>query len=365
VRVVVAGGGTAGHVSPSLAVADRLREEGVAVEFVGSPGGQEARLVPAAGYRFHAVAARPFRRELSLRTAAAPLVALRSVATCRPIVRGAAAVLGMGGYASVPAALAARTARVPVVLHEQNAVAGLANRALAPLAAAAAVSFPGTPLPRRLRVEVTGTPVRREILDVPRRREALRDEALRTFGLEGDRTTLVVTGGSLGALRVDRAVAAALPALAGRADLQLLVLTGPDHERVVTDAVDPSAALRVRAVPYLDRMELALAVADVAVSRAGANTIHELCVCGVPSILVPYPHATGGHQEANARRLERLGAAEVILDGELTGGSFADRVTALVGDAERRDAIHRQAEAWAKPDADRRVADLVLEVASR
>jgi UDP-N-acetylglucosamine--N-acetylmuramyl-(pentapeptide) pyrophosphoryl-undecaprenol N-acetylglucosamine transferase len=365
VRIVIAGGGTAGHVTPSLAVADRLRDDGVEVEFVGSPDGQEAALVPAAGYRFHPVAARPLRRELSVRTAAAPLVALRSVTTCRPIVRGASAVLGMGGYASIPAALAARTASVPVVLHEQNAVPGLANRALARIASAAAVSFPATPLPRRLRVEITGTPVRREVLAVPGRRGELRREALTAFDLDAGRTTVLVTGGSLGALHLDRTVAAALPSLAAREDLQLLVLTGRDHERVVADAVRPGTSPLVRTVPYLERMELALALADVAVSRAGANTIHELCLCGVPSILVPYPHATGGHQEANARRLERLGAAEVVLDAELTPERFAGRVRALVDGHGRREAIRDRALAWAKPDADRRVADLVLEVASR
>jgi UDP-N-acetylglucosamine--N-acetylmuramyl-(pentapeptide) pyrophosphoryl-undecaprenol N-acetylglucosamine transferase len=254
---------------------------------------------------------------------------------------------------------------VPVLLHEQNAILGLANRAVATIAAAAAVSFPTTPLPRRLRVEVTGTPVRREVLEVPQRRDELRREALATFGLETGRTTILVTGGSLGALHLDRAVAAALPLLAARDDLQLLVLTGREHERVVADAVRPGDSPVVRTVPYLDRIELALALADLAVSRAGANTIHELCVCGVPTILVPYPHATGGHQEANARHLERLGAAEVLLDAELTGATFAARVDSLVDDAGRRDTLRERALGWAKPDADRRVADLVLEVATR
>lgn len=366
-RVVIAGGGTAGHVSPSIAVADRLRAGGVDVEFVGSPTGQEASLVPAAGYRFHAVAARPFRREVSARSLAAPFVALRSVAACRPVVRGADVVVGMGGYASIPAVLAARTASVPAMIHEQNAVPGLANRILAHVAVAAAVSFEATrrSFPGDVRVVVTGTPVRRRILEVPERRAELRAEAIGSLGLEAGRTTVLVTGGSLGALHLDRAVAGALPLLSGRSDLQLLVLTGPEHEAVVAGAAERPMELLVRTMPFLDRMDLALAIADLAVSRAGANTIHELALCGVPSILVPYPHATGRHQEANARELEAHGAAEVYLDRDLTPEGLARRIVALAGDERRRATMAEKATGWAKPDADRRVAALALEVAER
>lgn len=363
-RVVIAGGGTAGHVSPAIAVADRLREAGASVRFVGSSEGQEAELVPEAGYPFHGVAARPFRREVSLRSAAAPLVALRSVGACRPLVRGVNVVLGVGGYASIPAVLAAWSLSVPVVLHEQNAIPGLATRFLARVAAAAAVSFPGTPLPGRLRVEVTGTPVRREILAVRARRAELAATARQTFGLEEGRTTVVVTGGSLGALHLNRMLAGALPLLAGRSDLQVLALTGRDHEHVVASAVDPAREPLVRTIPYLERMDLAFAVADLAISRAGSNTIHELTVCGIPAILIPYPHATGRHQEMNARALERAGAADVWLDADLTPEGFAERIEHLVDDERRRSSMARAAIAWAKPDADRRVAALVTEVAA-
>jgi UDP-N-acetylglucosamine--N-acetylmuramyl-(pentapeptide) pyrophosphoryl-undecaprenol N-acetylglucosamine transferase len=364
VRVVIAGGGTAGHVSPSIAVAARLRDRGASVTFVGSRDGPEAAAVPAAGFRFHGVAAAPFRRELSLRTAAAPFVALGSVAASRPIVRGAGAVLGMGGYASIAPVLAARTARVPIVLHEQNAVPGLANRVLARLAAALALTFEDSAgrFPGGVRAEVTGLPLRREILDVPARRSELVEEARRVFDLRTDRTTVLITGGSQGALHLDEAVAGALPILAPRADLQLVVLTGRAHEAVVADAVDPAAALLVRVVPFLERIELALAVADLAVARAGASTIHELAVSGVPSILVPYPHATNDHQEANARELARTGAIEVYGDRDLTPNGLSERIGALADDTERRERMRTAALAWAKPDADERVAALVRAV---
>jgi UDP-N-acetylglucosamine--N-acetylmuramyl-(pentapeptide) pyrophosphoryl-undecaprenol N-acetylglucosamine transferase len=367
VMIVLAGGGTAGHISPSLAVAERLREGGASVEFVGSSTGQEASIVPAAGYRFHPVRAVPFRRELSLRSAAAPFIALRSVATCRPIVRDAAAVLGMGGYASIAAVVAARSVWVPTILHEQNAIPGLANRLLARLATAMALTFEGSSsrFPASLRTEVTGLPVRREILDVVTRREQLADEARRMFELRTGRTTVLVTGGSQGALHVDRAVAEAIPLLADRSDLQLLVLTGRAHERIVATAAKEEMELVVRTVPFLERMELALAIADLAVARAGANTIQELAVCSIPSILVPYPHATDDHQTANARELERAGAADVYLDRELTPEGLAGRILSAAADSERRAVMGKAAADWAKPDADERMAELVQEVARR
>ena len=366
-RFVIAGGGTAGHVLPSIAVADRLRDRGGAVEFVGSPTGQEASIVPAAGYRFHAVRAAPFRRELSVRSATAPFVALRSVVSCRPIVRNAAAVLGMGGYASIAPVIAARSVGVPTILHEQNAIPGLANRLLGRLATAMALTFEGSRsrFPRSLRAEVTGLPLRREILGVVSGREVLADEARRILELRSGRTTVLVTGGSQGALRVDRTVAEAIPLLADRSDLQLLVLTGKAHERTVAGAANGEMDLIVRTVPFLERMELALAVADLAVARAGANTIHELAVCAIPSILVPYPHATDDHQEANAREMERAGAADVYLDRELTPEGLTRRILSIVADGRRRAVMAKAAAAWAKPDADERVAELVREMARR
>jgi UDP-N-acetylglucosamine--N-acetylmuramyl-(pentapeptide) pyrophosphoryl-undecaprenol N-acetylglucosamine transferase len=367
VRIVIAGGGTAGHISPSLAVAHRLREGGASVEFIGSPTGPEASLVPGAGFRFHAVRSAPFRRELSLRSAAAPFVALRSVASSRPIVRGAAAVLGMGGYASIAPVIAARSVRVPTVLHEQNAVPGLANRLLARLATAIALTFETSRarLPRSVRAEVTGLPLRPQILEVISGRAALAEEARHALDLRSGRTTVLVTGGSQGALHLDRTVAGAIPLLAARADLQLLVLTGAAHASIVADAAVEGTPLAVRTLAYLDRMELALAVADLAVARAGANTIHELAACAIPSILVPYPHATGDHQHANATELELAGAAEIALDRDLSPEDLARRIVDLVDDVDRRGAMAAAAAAWATPDADVRVADLVRSVARR
>jgi UDP-N-acetylglucosamine--N-acetylmuramyl-(pentapeptide) pyrophosphoryl-undecaprenol N-acetylglucosamine transferase len=366
VNVVIAAGGTAGHVFPAVALADRLvADHGATVEFIGSPSGQEAALVPAAGYELHGIAAAPLRREISLESARAPFVAAGSVGACRPIVRDASVVVGMGGYASVPAILAARRAHVPVVLHEQNAVPGLANRLLARVARSVGVSFADAAarFPKRVAVAVTGNPVRAQVRAVPSAHAALAAEAWETFDLDPERRTVVVFGGSQGALHVDETVAAALDPLADRSDLQLLVLTGRGKIEVVGEAAARPMALRVRALPYLERMELAYGVADLAVARAGATSIAEMSLCGIPSILIPYPHATEDHQTANARELVRAGAAELYPDADLSPDGLARRILELMDDDARRTEMGERAAAWSTPDADERLAALVREAA--
>ena len=268
--IVIAAGGTAGHVFPGLALARTLRDRGHVVAFVGTDRGLESRLVPQAGFAFHAVPARPLLREFSLAAARAPFVALSAVRACRPIVGKARAVVGMGGYASVSAALAARRDHVPVVLHEQNAVAGLANRALARVARAVGLSFAEArhAFPKRVRIELTGNPVREDILRVPDDREALAKEGRGVLDLDEGRRTVVIFGGSQGALHIDRAAVGAARLLAGRADLQILLIAGPAHLETVRPGLPPAGAtggggILVRLVGYLDRMDLAYACADL------------------------------------------------------------------------------------------------------
>jgi UDP-N-acetylglucosamine--N-acetylmuramyl-(pentapeptide) pyrophosphoryl-undecaprenol N-acetylglucosamine transferase len=366
VKVLIAGGGTGGHVFPGIALADRLRDHHDAtVSFAGSPEGPEARSVPAAGYPFHPVDAAPLYREVSRRAIRAPFVALRSVRASRPLVAQADVVVGVGGYVSVPPGLAARRSKVPLVIHEQNAIPSLANRLLARRASAVALTFEDARdrVPGRAPVTISGNPVRAQILAVPTDRARLAAEAREVLDLEEGRTTVVVFGGSQGALHLDEALAGALPALAERGDLQILVLTGPDHAAAVTPSAE--VPLRVRVLPFLDRMELAYALADLAVTRAGATSIAEMTVCGIPMILVPYPHATENHQEANARELERVGAAEVELDRDLSSEVLVRRIREGVDDPGRRAAMASASAAWGKPDADRRLAEIVVEAAAR
>jgi UDP-N-acetylglucosamine--N-acetylmuramyl-(pentapeptide) pyrophosphoryl-undecaprenol N-acetylglucosamine transferase len=365
-RIVIAGGGTAGHVIPGLALARVLEARGHDVSFVGTAHGVEARLVPGAGYEFHAVPARPFLRRISWEALKAPFVALRAVDAARRIVRDSGAVVGMGGYVSVPAVLAARRERVPAVLHEQNAIPGLANRALARVARAVGLSFGDATgsFPRRVRVEVTGNPVRPEILRVVEERDALAKEAREVLDLDEDRRTILIFGGSQGALHVDRSSVGACRLLSGRADLQIVLITGPAHLETIARALPPdsdSQRLAIRVLGYLDRMELAYACADLVVCRSGATTIAEVTVCGLPSLQVPYPYATRGHQEANARALQRAGAAAVLLDEQLSSESLAARIEALIDHRERLQAMAERARAFGRPDAGDRLADLVEE----
>jgi UDP-N-acetylglucosamine--N-acetylmuramyl-(pentapeptide) pyrophosphoryl-undecaprenol N-acetylglucosamine transferase len=365
VNVLIAAGGTAGHVSPGLALARELADElGAEVRFAGAPNGQESRLVPAAGFAFDPVEAAPFVRAMSPRNLAAPAVVLRSVRRARPLVRVADVVVGMGGYVSVPVGIAALRDRRPLVVHEQNAVPGLANRLFARPAAVVALSFADATrhLPRRVRTVVTGNPIRSAIIAVRRDRERLAREAIEALDLVPGRRTVLIFGGSQGARRLNRAAAEAARELAGRDDLQLLVLSGPAHLELVRDAI-PSGDLVVRVQPYLERMELAYAVADFVVCRAGSSSVTEVAVCGLPSLLVPYPHATGDHQEANARALLRAGASVVVSDETFTGAVLAASVRELLADRARLAEMGERAAGWSRPDAAPALARLVAEAA--
>jgi UDP-N-acetylglucosamine--N-acetylmuramyl-(pentapeptide) pyrophosphoryl-undecaprenol N-acetylglucosamine transferase len=364
VNVVVAGGGTAGHVFPAVAVAGELRDRGADVTFVGAADGQEAELVPAAGYPFVPVHAISAQTRMSLRSAKAVALAVRASRAVRPLVARADVVIGIGGFASAPGALAARSTGRPLVLIEQNSVPGAVNRIAARWAGAVATTFEATArqLPRGPRIERTGNPIRREIAEIPARRAEFRRAAEDAFSLDAERRTVLVVGGSQGALHLDEVVAEALPLLEARDDLQLLVSTGRGHEAVVAGAA-AAARIPVRVVPFIERMELALAVADLAVSRSGAS-VAELAAAGLPAILVPYPHATENHQESNAREVMHAGAATILLDAELTAERLASGILALMDDHGRRRAMGSAARAWARPDAAERIADLVVEIAT-
>lgn len=367
-RVVIGTGGTAGHIFPALATGERLRDRyGAQVVFVGTGTGQEAAIVPEAGFRLEAIEAVPFHRKASLRAVRAPLAALRGAGAARRFVRGADAVLGMGGYVSVPVSLAARRERVPLVIHEQNAVMGLANRLAARWARAVGLSFreAGRHLPHRARAVIVGNPVREAVVRAAEQRKELAARARGELGLDEGRTTILISGGSQGALRLNRATVELSRILRDRDDLQILLLTGARNLDEAARRLPASSRLLIRALPFLDRMELAYAVADLAVARAGATTVAELTVSGVPAILVPYPYATGNHQEANARAVERAGGAMVLLDEQTNGASMAGMIEGLLEWPDRLASLARASRAFGRPDAADALAGLVTSVAGR
>lgn len=362
VFALVAGGGTAGHVLPGLAIAEALVRSGHSpdsIAFVGSRRGVEARLVPEAGYELTLLPGRGIQRRFSTANVgaaaglvAAGVLALRLVARARPKV-----VIALGGYASVPCALAAVLLRVPIVVAEQNSRPGAANRLVARFARAAAVSFPATPLPRPI---LTGNPVRAAVLA---ERDADRDEIRGELGIDPGRQLLIVFGGSLGALHVNRAVFAALPAWAHRNDLALRHVVGERDWSLVASEVAPlpDGGLQYQALRYDDALARSLRAADLVVCRAGSGTLFELAALGVPAVVVPSPAVTADHQSANAAHLEQVGAAVVIADADLTGERLVAEVDALLGDDEHRAAMAAAIAAFARPDAADRVAALVEE----
>lgn len=362
--VVIAGGGTAGHVLPAVAVAQALVARGrdpSAIRFVGSSRGLEARLVPAAGFAVTLLPGRGVLRRVSAQAVAA--VGGLTVAVVRAVALMArwrpAAVLSVGGYAAVPCSVAALVLRVPLVVAESNAVPGATNRVAARWARACAVAFAHTGLPRAV---LTGNPVRAEVLAVDRAPDA-RAAARAALGLPLGARVVAVTGGSLGARRVNDAVIDLARRWADRGDVAIHHVIGARDWAELGDAVGGRRpdGLWYQAVEYEDRVPALLAAADVWVGRAGGTTIAELTAVGVASVLVPLPIAPHDHQAVGARQLEAAGACLVVLDADCTGERLAGVLGPLL---HQRGALERMAGAAASighRDAADRVADLIDE----
>jgi UDP-N-acetylglucosamine--N-acetylmuramyl-(pentapeptide) pyrophosphoryl-undecaprenol N-acetylglucosamine transferase len=354
-RVLLAGGGTAGHTSPLIATADALRRlvPDAEITCLGTPRGLENRVVPEAGYPLELIAPVPLPRRLNkdlllvpsrLRGAVKQTLAIFD--RVRPDV-----VVGYGGYVSMPAYLAARRRKLPLVIHEQNTLPGLANKAGARVASRVAVSFPGTQLPH---AEYVGLPIRRMISQLDR--AAKRAEAREFFGLDPDLPTLVVTGGSQGARRLNQSVSAAARAL-GDAGVQVLHVVGPKGEATPEPTGVPYVVL-----DFVDRMDLLLSAADLMICRSGASSLTEAAAVGLPAVFVPLPIGNG-EQVLNARPVVDAGGGLLVPDAELTAEWVAATVPGLVTDADRLAAMGAAASALIPRDADDKLARIVLETA--
>lgn len=364
---LVAGGGTGGHVVPALALARAISEHRGpdSVELVGSRRGLDSELVRNEGFPATLLPGRGFLRGGAARgarfraaaanlsacgqLAVAALLALVVVLTRRPSV-----VVAMGGYASVATALAAKVLRVPVVLVNVDAVPGAANRLIGKFADATAVAFEGTDLPRAV---VTGAPVRTEIVRAARPRPSERKAARGALGVPVERRLVAVVGGSLGAGSLNDAVLDLALLWEHRADLAIYHVVGRrDFERMASTASKQKAAaqepdrLWYRQVPYEERMPLFYEAADLVLCRSGANTVAELTVVGVPSVLVPLPRSPGDHQKKNASFLERAGAAVMIEDDELSANTLAKVLGSLFVD-EKLASMREAAARLGRPDA--------------
>jgi UDP-N-acetylglucosamine--N-acetylmuramyl-(pentapeptide) pyrophosphoryl-undecaprenol N-acetylglucosamine transferase len=353
VKAVLAGGGSAGHVSPLLALADRLVADDPSTEIValGTETGLESRLVPARGYRLHPIPKVPLPRRPSLNLLRLPANLRRAVREARNAIDGLGAdvVVGFGGYVAAPAYLAARQAKVPIVVHEQNSRPGFANRLGARLTRSVAVSFPGTPLRHAVR---TGLPLRAEIVTL--NTVAVRPAARAAFGLDAARRTLLVFGGSLGAQRLNQVLPALAPELAA-AGVQVLHVAGTGKSVAVTPS---RGAPPYTVVEYVDHMELAYAAADLVVGRAGANTVSELTALGLPAIYVPLPIGNG-EQRLNVEPVVAAGGGLMVADADLTPEWLRANLLPLLADADRRRTMGEAARGFGRLDADRALADLV------
>jgi len=351
-NVLIMAGGTGGHVFPALACAHEFQSRGYGVHWLGTPRGIENEVVPAAGLPLHLIQVSGLRGKGLLSLLKAPFQLLRSLGQARRVMREVQpiCVLGLGGYVTGPGGLAAKLSGVPLIIHEQNAVAGTANRSLAPLAQRICEAFPDT-FSDSAKRRTTGNPVRQELfLETPR--QTLRNRCPR----------LLVLGGSLGAEPLNKLLPEALGLLDAQLRPEVFHQAGKQHadithERYVAAGVDAQVA------PFIKDMARAYAWADLVICRAGALTVCELAAAGLPAFLVPLPHAIDDHQTHNAQYLAREGAAVLLPQANTDAAALAAQLTEVMMQPEKLEAMGATARRLARPDATRTVVDICLEVA--
>ena len=363
-RIIISGGGTGGHIYPAITLIRAIQEKNSAVEFlyVGTRRGLEADIVPKEGIPFRVVDIRGFKRSLSLANLGRAAAALAGVVKAMELVRSFRpdAAIGTGGYVCGPTLLAASLLGVPTLIQEQNVVPGITNRLLAKFVTCVAVGTPEAAVhfPRD-KVVVTGNPIRREVMS------ASREEALSSFHFDPTKKTVLVSGGSQGARSINRAMIGVIAHYVAHPEVQILHVTGRgDYEKTLGEiraaGIDLAAAGNIVVRPYLYDMPQALAAADLAVFRAGALGIAELTARGVPAVLVPYPYAAANHQEQNARAMARAGAAQMILDKDLTAERLLSVLAELLHEESRLKRMGENSRALGRPQAAEEIAALVL-----
>ena len=367
-RVLLTGGGTGGHIYPALAIARGIKQQFPETEilFVGTSKGLEADLVPREGFPFRTVTVEGLTRKVSLqalitlfKTCKGCVDSYRILKDFRPSV-----VIGTGGYVCGPVVMIASILRIATLIHEQNAYPGLTNKLLARLVNKVAVNFPQSKkyFSPRAQISVTGLPVRPEV------QAATREQAISALGLDKDKFTVLVVGGSRGARSINKAMVRVITQAAKRSDVQIVHMTGQlGYEETLADikaaGIELVNAANITVKPYLYNMHEALAAADLVICRAGATTLAEISVRGLPAILVPYPYASDNHQEFNARAIADNGAAVMILDRNLTGEELWAQITSLFGDRPALAAMAACSRKLGKPGALDHLIRLVRELA--
>lgn len=366
-KIIVSGGGTGGHIYPALTLIRTLQQkvDKLEVLYVGTHAGLEADIIPKEGIPFATVDLQGFKRSLSPENLLRAARAIKGVGKAMGIVRKFQpdVVVGTGGYVCGPVLMAASLLGIPSLIQEQNVIPGITNKILSKFVNKIATgyqeangAFPAN------KVVFTGNPIRQEVM--ARRQEA----DYEAFDLRPATTTILVSGGSRGARTINRAMVEVLKHYAGRRDVQILHATGKGEyediiSRISAAGLDLQQADNIKVKPYLYNMPQAMAIADLAIFRAGATGLAELTAKGIPAILVPYPYAAENHQEHNARAVEKAGAARVILNKDLTAQGLIQAIDELIG---KPDKLRAMAEASAKlgrPEAADTISELIIELA--
>ncbi|MFQ5639533.1 MAG: undecaprenyldiphospho-muramoylpentapeptide beta-N-acetylglucosaminyltransferase [bacterium] len=357
IRIVIAGGGTGGHLYPGISLAEEIQKRGQSeIMFVGTSYGIENQVLPDLPYTFKKVWIRGLQRKLTLANILFPLRLFVSViqsgyffSKFKP-----QAVIGTGGYVSGPALLAALILRIPTIIQEQNSYPGLVNRTLGKWVDQIHVTYEDSLnyFKKYKKAFISGNPIRGELGN----RNKI--SALQTFRLQKNKITLFIFGGSQGAHAINSVVLNCLEKALAIGELQILWATGNrDYERI--NRTCQNYEHRVSVHPFIYDMPSAYAVADFVVCRAGASTLSEITACGLPSILIPYPYATAGHQDFNAKSLEKAGAAWTVYEENLSESLLIEKITTLVSDSQQRESMARAARKLGKPEAAATIVDAI------
>ncbi len=365
-KVILSGGGTGGHIYPAVAVAEALKRrlgDGVELLFVGAEGKMEMEKVPALGYRIEGLPVVGLQRRLTLRNLQVPFKVAESLRKARRVIRefGADVVVGFGGYASAPVLWSAQRMGIPTLIQEQNSYAGVTNRILASRAKRICVAYEGMErfFPKD-RIVMTGNPLRGRLLE-QHDPAVLKAEGLTYFGLKADKPIVFVVGGSLGTRTLNNMMKANVDRITSEGNIQVIWQTGKFYEREMTEFMQSRSSEGIWRGAFIDRMDLAYAVADVVVGRSGAGTVSELCLVGKPAIFVPSPNVAEDHQTKNAMALVRKDAALLVPDSEAVTALFPV-VDQLLADPARMQRMAANIKALGIADSADRIVDELLAV---
>lgn len=366
-RVLITGGGTGGHIYPALAIAKGIKEQvpEAHILYVGTSKGMEADIVPREGFTFRTVTVEGLTRKFTFRTLGTVLKTCKGCYEAYKILREfrPTIVIGTGGYVCGPVVMVAAFLKIPTLIHEQNAYPGITNKLLARIVDKVMVTFPESKkyFSPKANIRVTGLPVRPEIVQADRQKSML------SLGLNRDKFTVLVVGGSRGAQSLNRAIVDVLKEICRHDELQLIHMTGQlgyaeTIEAIKTRGIDLVKCGNITVAQYLYNMDEVLASTDLVICRAGAATIAEITVRGIPAVLIPYPYASDNHQEYNARALADNGAAVMILDRDLNGDSLLNTIRNLYNDHERLTAMQESSTQLGRPKALKHILQTVIEL---